>query len=279
MRIDLISIFPEFFDVLDLSLIGRAQQHGLLQIHRHDLRDHTDDRHRTVDSPPAGGGAGMVMKPEPWAQALEAVLKDTAARPLPLPQSPPRSAGNPESPQEAPSRLESRRGPVGSREDVIDDEQSPVPTLIIPTPSGEVFTQAAAIELAARPHLIFAPGRFEGIDERLTTWAAEHFEVRRLSIGDYVLNGGEAASVVMIEAITRLIPGVIGNEASLEEESHTDGLLEYPVYTKPAQWRGQDIPEVVLSGDHAKIAAWRQAQAQERTRITRPDLWQRYQLS
>ncbi|WP_120004711.1 tRNA (guanosine(37)-N1)-methyltransferase TrmD [Nesterenkonia muleiensis] len=235
MRIDLISIFPEYFDVLDLSLIGRAQQDGVLQIHRHNLRDHTEDKHRSVDSPPAGGGAGMVMKPEPWARALEVVLADT----------------NP----------------------------ALRPTLVIPTPSGELFTQDAATRLAEQPHLVFAPGRFEGIDERLTAWAAEHFEVLRLSIGDYVLNGGEAASVVIVEAVTRLIPGVIGNEASLQEESHSEGLLEYPVYTKPAHWRGLDIPEVVLSGNHAKTAQWRRAQAEERTKSIRPDLWQRYQSS
>ncbi len=247
MRIDLISIFPEFFEVLDLSLIGRAQQEGLLQIRRHNLRDYTADKHRTVDSPPAGGGAGMVMKPEPWAQALEQVLAETS--------------GNEDAAEELGA------GKTGDSR----------PTLIIPTPSGEVFTQGHAQELAGHQHLVFAPGRFEGIDERVTEWAAGHFQVRRLSIGDYVLNGGEAAAVVMIEAITRLIPGVIGNEASLEEESHTDGLLEYPVYTKPAQWRGHQIPEVLLSGNHARIADWRRAQAEARTQQTRPDLWARYQ--
>lgn len=236
MRIDLISIFPEFFDVLDLSLIGRAQQDGLLTIHRHQLRDFAHDRHRTVDSPPTGGGAGMVMKPEPWAQALEKTLESAA--------------------------------------DSVER-----PTLIIPTPSGDVFTQQAAAQLAQLPHLVFAPGRFEGIDERVTSWAEEHFDVRRLSIGDYVLNGGEVASVVMVEAITRLIPGVIGNEASLEEESHSDGLLEYPVYTKPARWRELETPEILLSGDHAKIAAWRRAQSEERTRAVRPDLWEKNQSS
>lgn len=238
MRIDVVSIFPEFFDVLDLSLIGRAQRDGLLQISRIQPRDFTTDRHRTVDSPPAGGGAGMVMKPEPVAQALEYVLEGAG--------SAARSA-----------------------------EQRPV--LIIPTPSGEVFTQSAAEELASREHLVFAAGRFEGIDQRVADWAQEHFEVRPMSIGDYVLNGGEAAVVVMVEAITRLIPGVIGNPESLEEESHAgDGLLEYPVYTKPASWRGHEIPEVLLSGDHAKIAGWRREQQELRTRRNRPDIWARY---
>ena len=242
MKIDLISILPEYFDALDLSLIGRAQQEQTLEIHRHNLRDFTFDRHRSVDSPPAGGGAGMVMKPEPWALALEHVLTQRSA----------------------PSSSE-------------DGSERPV--LIIPTPSGDVFTQQAAQELAEQDHLIFAPARFEGMDERVTEWAADHFRVRRLSIGDYVLNGGEAAVLVMVEAITRLIPGVIGNEASLAEESHSDGLLEYPVYTKPAQWRQLHIPEVLLSGNHAKIAAWRQGQAEERTRRIRRDLWERYQSS
>ncbi|WP_300343075.1 tRNA (guanosine(37)-N1)-methyltransferase TrmD [Nesterenkonia sp.] len=233
MRLDLISIFPEYFEALNLSLIGRAQQDGLLEIRRTNLRDYTHDRHRTVDSPPAGGGAGMVMKPEPWAQALESVLSDDGAAARPI--------------------------------------------LVVPTPSGELFTQQRAAELAAAEHLVFAPGRFEGIDERLTDWAQEHFQVHRLSIGDYVLNGGEAAVIVMVEAITRLIPGVIGNAESLTEESHSaDGLLEYPVYTKPAEWRGRRIPEVLLSGNHAKIEAWRREQSQQRTRRRRPDLWAKH---
>lgn len=234
MRIDAVSIFPQFFEVLDLSLIGRAQRQGLLSIGRIDLRDYTEDKHRTVDSPPVGGGAGMVMKPEPWALALEEVLNQHA-------------------------------------------EQSwQRPTLIIPTPAGEVFTQSTAEELAGHQHLVFAPGRFEGIDERLTDWAEEHFDVRRISIGDYVLNGGEAAVVVMVEAITRLIPGVVGNAESLTEESHSEGLLEYPVYTKPADWRGHTVPEVLLSGHHANIAQWRRDQQVQRTRKLRPDLWAKH---
>lgn len=234
MHIDAVSIFPQFFDVLDLSLIGKAQQDGLLSISRTDLRDYTEDRHRTVDSPPVGGGAGMVMKPEPWALALEDVLARRAE----------------------------------------DSQQRPV--LIIPTPAGEVFTQSTAEQLAEQKHLVFAPGRFEGIDERLGDWAEEDFEVRRLSIGDYVLNGGEAAVVVMVEAITRLIPGVVGNAESLTEESHSDGLLEYPVYTKPAEWRGHPVPEVLLSGHHANIAQWRSDQQIQRTRRLRPDLWAKH---
>jgi len=251
VRIDLLSIFPEFFDVLDLSLIGRAQQDGLLEVNRIQPRDFTTDKHRTVDSPPAGGGAGMVMKPEPIAQALESVLQA--------------SGGDAVEPH------------AGESDSAADSGPSQRPVLIIPTPSGELFTQRAAEELAQRDHLVFAAGRFEGIDQRVTDWAQDHFEVRPMSIGDYVLNGGEAAVVVMAEAITRLMPGVIGNPESLDEESHAgDGLLEYPVYTKPAQWRGHETPQILLSGDHAKIAAWRREQQELRTRKGRPDIWARY---
>lgn len=235
MRIDLISIFPEFFDVLDLSLIGKAQREGLLDLHRHQLRDFSFDKHRSVDDTPTGGGAGMVMKPEPWALALEHVLAQ-------------REPAAPEEP----------------------------PVLIIPTPAGEVLTQQTAQQLAQASHLVFAPGRFEGIDQRLMDWAPEHFRVRPMSIGDYVLNGGESAVVVMVEAITRLIPGVLGNPESLAEESHAEGLLEYPVYTKPARWRGLEVPQILLSGDHAKISAWRAQQQDLRTRKLRPDLWAKH---
>lgn len=235
MRIDAVSIFPEFFDVLDLSLIGRAQRDGLIEIHRHQLRDFTSDRHRTVDDTPVGGGAGMVMKPEPWALALEHVLADGEAE-------------NSAAPQKR-------------------------PVLIIPTPAGEVFTQHIAEELASRRHLVFAAGRYEGIDQRVSDWAEQHFEVRALSIGDYVLNGGEVAITAMVEAITRLLPGVIGNPGSLAEESHADGLLEYPVYTKPAAWRDHEVPAVLLSGDHARIEEHRREQQLLRTRRIRPDLY------
>ncbi|GAA4119752.1 tRNA (guanosine(37)-N1)-methyltransferase TrmD [Enteractinococcus coprophilus] len=233
MRIDVVSIFPEYLGALGLSLLGKAQKAELLEIRVHDLRDYTFDRHRTVDDTPYGGGAGMVMKPEPWALALEEIL-----------------------------------------------EVSPVekPVLIVPTPSGEVFSQAAAHDMSTSEHLVFACGRYEGIDERMFHWALEHFEVRLMSLGDYVLNGGEVAALAMIEAIGRLVPGVVGNPESLVEESHSDeGLLEYPVYTKPSSWRGYDVPDILLSGDHAKIAAWRKEQQAERTRERRPDLWTRRQ--
>jgi tRNA (guanine37-N1)-methyltransferase len=208
MRIDVVSIFPEYLAPLELSLIGKARQDGLLQLNVHDLRDFTTDRHRTVDDTPYGGGAGMVMKPEPWAQALAAVAADRPAA----------------------------SGP----------EPAPKPVLIVPSPAGERFTQATAHELAEEQQLVFACGRYEGIDERVMEWAADHFTVRPMSLGDYVLNGGEVAVLAMVEAIGRLLPGVVGNPDSLVEESHSDGLLEYPVYTKPSSWRDRDVPAARL---------------------------------
>ncbi len=192
----------------------------------HDLRSWTTDRHRTVDDTPYGGGAGMVMKPEPWAQALDALLR-----------------------------------PDGSS------------TLVVPTPAGTPFTQSIARSLASTSdHLVFACGRYEGIDARVFEWAASRCSVVELSLGDYVLNGGEVAAMAMIEAVGRLVPGVVGNPESLVEESHEDGLLEYPSYTKPASWRGFDVPDVLLSGHHARVGAWRHEQQVERTRRVRPDL-------
>lgn len=232
MRIDVVSIFPEYLAPLELSLIGKARQDGLLKLSVHDLRDFTTDRHRTVDDTPYGGGAGMVMKPEPWAQALGAVAGTAAA----------------------------------------DEGDARMPVLIVPSPAGERFTQAIAHELAEEEQLVFACGRYEGIDERVLEWAADHFTVRPMSLGDYVLNGGEVAVLAMVEAIGRLLPGVVGNPESLVEESHSDGLLEYPVYTKPSSWRGRDVPAVLLSGNHGKIAQWRRHEQYRRTAERRPDL-------
>jgi len=225
MRIDIVTIFPTFFDVLDISLLGKARQSGLIELGVHDLRDYTHDRHRTVDDTPYGGGAGMVMKPEPWGEALDGIL---------------------------------------------DGASDPV--VIFPSPAGEVFTQSIARELAQEQHIVFGCGRYEGIDQRVFDDTAARARVRLMSIGDYVLNGGEVATMAMIEAVGRLIPGVVGNPESLVEESHEDGLLEYPSYTKPASWRGYDVPEVLLSGHHGRVAEWRHAQQVERTRIRRPDL-------
>ena len=233
MRLDVVTIFPDYLAPLDLSLIGKARRQGLLDLHVHDLREFTHDRHRSVDDTPYGGGAGMVMRPEPWAEALRHLV------------------GQP--------------GPA------------PRPHLVVPGPAGAPFTQPAARRLAAEPWLAFACGRYEGIDERVHAYAVEDLglDVSLVSLGDYVLNGGEVAVLAMVEAIARLMPGVIGNAASLVEESHEDGLLEYPVYTKPATWRGRSVPDVLLSGDHGAIADWRRRQRLERTAERRPDLLHR----
>ena len=226
VRIDIVTIFPEFFGVLDISLLGRARQTGLIDLGVHDLRDFTHDRHRTVDDTPYGGGAGMVMRPKPWGEALDSVIGEDVAS----------------------------------------------TTLIVPSPAGVPFTQAIARELADAPHLVFACGRYEGIDQRVIDHFSTRITVRELSLGDYVLNGGEVAAMAMIEAVGRLVPGVVGNPESLTEESHEGGLLEYPSYTKPAQWRGLDVPPILLSGNHGAVDAWRHEQQLERTRRVRPDL-------
>lgn len=234
MRVDIITIFPEYLAPLDVSLIGKARTAGILDVHIHDLRDFTHDRHRTVDDTPAGGGPGMVMRPEPWGEALDHVV----------------DAGRPD-------------GRAGDAD---------APILVVPTPSGRVLTQALARDLAAHQWLTFACGRYEGIDERVVDDAARRMPVLPLSLGDYVLGGGEVATLVVIEAVARLLPGVLGNAESLREESHEDGLLEYPVYTKPASWRGRDVPDVLLSGHHAKIERWRRDERLRRTARRRPEL-------
>ena len=228
MRVDVVTIFPAYLAPLELSLVGKARENGILDLRVHDLRDWTTDKHRSVDHTPYGGGAGMVMRAEPWTQAIESVAggRDATAR----------------------------------------------PRLIVPTPAGRPFTQAVAAELAAEPWLLIACGRYEGIDHRVVEEATTWLEVDELSLGDYVLAGGEAAALVMVEAVTRLLPDVLGNPESLVEESHVDGILEYPVYTNPASWRGRDVPEVLLSGHHAEIARWRRRVALERTAASRPDL-------
>ena len=228
MRIDVVTIFPDYLAPLELSLPGKAREKGLIDIHVHDLRQWTHDRHRTVDDTPYGGGAGMVMRPEPWGEAFDALISS---------------------------------GPIAER-----------PTVVFTTPSGQPFTQAVARELATRERIVFACGRYEGIDQRVLDEVATRAEVREISLGDYVLNGGEVAALAIIEAVVRLVPGFMGNAASLVEESHVDGLLEYPVYTKPASWRGREVPAVLLSGDHGAIAAWRHDQAHRRTAQRRPDL-------
>jgi tRNA (guanine37-N1)-methyltransferase len=221
MRIDIVTIFPEFFvGPLDAALLGKARAKGLLDIRVHDLRAHTSDRHRTVDDEPFGGGPGMVMKPEPWFSSVEAIDGWGSAR------------------------------------------------RILLTPAGRCFDQRAAEDLSSVPHLILMCGRYEGIDERVALGLATD----EVSIGDYVLAGGESASLVVIEAVTRLLGGVVGEPASLEEESFTTGLLDYPHFTRPAEFRGMTVPEVLLSGNHADIERWRRDQARRRTAERRPDL-------
>ena len=224
MRIDAITIFPEYFAPAQLSLLGKAQEKGLVELQIHDLRSFTNDNHNTVDDTPYGGGAGMVMLPEVWGQALDPLL--------------------------------------------ISDVD-----LIILTPAGSRFNQKMAEEFSKSKHLVFACGRYEGIDDRVRQhylgegYAKAGVRVHEVSIGDYVLGGGEVASLVIIEAITRLIPGVIGNPDSLTEESHnSDGYLEYPNFTKPQEWRGISVPEILLSGNHGEIAKWRELQAEARAK-------------
>jgi len=221
VRIDVVTIFPEYLAPLELSLIGRAREAGVVQVAVHDLRRWTSDVHRTVDDSPYGGGPGMVMRPEPWGGALDEI---------------------------GPGRL------------------------VVPSPAGVPFTQALAHELAGEPHLIFACGRYEGIDQRVLDHAATRMPVTELSLGDYVLFGGEVAVLVILEAVVRLLPGVLGNAESLVEESYADGLLEAPVYTKPPAWRDLPVPEILRSGDHGRIARWRRDQALLRTATRRPDL-------
>jgi len=226
LQIDLISIFPDYLSPLKLSLLGKAQDKGIVSINIHDLREQTNDVHHSVDDTPYGGGAGMVMSAEPWGKAIDAITND---------------------------------------EEQID--------LIILTPAGKKFNQQMAAQFSKKSHLVFACGRYEGIDARVGEFyaAKSNFKVHEVSIGDYVLGGGEVAAMVIIEATARLIPGVLGNPDSLKEESHSitgnDDLLlvEYPNYTKPSNWRGLDVPEVLLSGNHGEIAKWRKAQAERRT--------------
>jgi len=233
VRLDVVTIFPDYLDPLRLSLIGRAVEDGLVDLRVHDLRSWTTDRHRTVDDTPYGGGPGMLMRPEPWGDALDSVCRHDAG---------------------------------------------PPPRILVPGPGGTPFSQSLGHELAAEPWLVFACGRYEGIDARVLEQAREHGRVDEVSLGDYVLNGGEVAVLAIVETVARLLPGVIGNADSLVEESHavsSGGLLEAPGYTKPAAWRGREVPPVLLSGDHARIARWRRDESLRRTAASRPDLLER----
>ncbi len=227
MKIDAVTVFPDYLIPLRLSLIGKAIEDGLIELTIHDLRDFAHDKHKTVDDSPYGGGPGMVMKPEPWGE-------------------------------------------------VLDELVSPESVLVIPTPSGKPFNQQLANEYSTAKHLIFACGRYEGIDSRVAEHFRQRIRVDEVSLGDYVLAGGEVAVLVIVEALARLIPGVLGNSESVQDDSFAIGqmekLLEGPVYTRPPEWRGLSVPEVLMSGDHKKVAQWKLEQAKDKTAKIRPDL-------
>ncbi len=223
MRIDVVTIFPEYLDPLRAALLGKAIDKGLISVGVHDLRNWTHDVHKAVDDSPYGGGPGMVMKPQVWGDALDEVC-------------------------------------------------TPATRLVVPTPAGRPFTQRMAHDLAAEEHLVFACGRYEGIDQRVVDDASRRMRVDEVSIGDYVLVGGEVAVLVVVEAVVRLLPGVLGNPKSAAEDSFSDGLLEGPSYTRPEVWRDLAVPEVLRSGNHRAIDRWRRDQSLRRTRERRPEL-------
>lgn len=251
MRLDIISIFPEYFAPLDVSLIGKARERGTLDVRVHQLRDWAHDVHRTVDDTPYGGGPGMVMKPEVWGEAIDAVIGASAED-------------------------EGRATPQTVESATAAPQAAALPRLIVPTPSGRPFTQELAQELAQEPWLLFACGRYEGIDSRVMEEYSGRLRVDEVSIGDYVLAGGEVAVLVMVEAIGRLLPGVLGNAQSVVDDSFAPGsmenLVEGPVYTKPPVWRGHEVPAVLLSGHHGNVARWRRDEAIRRTVRSRPEL-------
>jgi tRNA (guanine37-N1)-methyltransferase len=230
LTLDVVTIFPDYLAPLRQSLLGKAIARGQVDVRVHDLRQWTDDAHRTVDDTPYGGGPGMVMRPEPWGRALDELVPADSERP---------------------------------------------PLLVVPTPTGRLFSQQLAAQFATEPWLLFACGRYEGIDARVVEHAAQRMPVVEVSLGDYVLAGGEAAVLVIAEAVSRLLPGVLGNDQSAHDDSFAAGaagLLEAPPYTKPASWRGLEVPRVLLSGNHAEIARWRAERSRERTESRRPDL-------
>ena len=262
MKIDIVSVFPEYFEVLNLSLLGKAQSKGLVEVTAHNLRDWTHDVHHSVDDTPVGGGAGMVMKPEVWSECLDELL-----------QLAPAVIDNTENIEDSADSFD-----TGDSCDTADSDTAPSsagPVLIFPNPSAPLFTQQDATELSHADHLLFGCGRYEGYDARIPQYyRAQGIDVREYSIGDYVLNGGEVAVSVMLEAITRLLPGFMGNAESIVEESYTgeNALLEHRQYTKPAEWRGIKVPDVLLSGNHAKVDRFRRDEALEKTDELRPDL-------
>lgn len=271
MKIDIVSVFPEYFEVLNLSLLGKAQAKGLVEVTAHNLRDWTHDVHHSVDDTPVGGGAGMVMKPEVWSECLDELL-----------QLEPAVVENTENIEDSADSCDTAdSGTAQSSADSDNSEKTDIaqssagPVLIFPNPSAPLFTQQDATELSHADHLLFGCGRYEGYDARIPQYyRAQGIDVREYSIGDYVLNGGEVAVSVMLEAITRLLPGFMGNAESIVEESYTgeNALLEHRQYTKPAEWRGIKVPDVLLSGNHAKVDRFRRDEALQKTDELRPDL-------
>lgn len=264
MRLDIVTIFPEYLEPLRHALLGKAIEQGILSIGVHDLRDWATGNHKSVDAPPLGGGPGMVMLPEVWGAALDDVAAGRAGTELAT------AAAHRNDKLRHDDVAQVAPRPYTASED--DSAEAEKPLLLVPTPAGAPFTQADARAWSREEHIVFACGRYEGIDQRVFEDAVKNYRVREVSIGDYVLIGGEVAVLVIAEAVTRLIPGVLGNTESHEEDSFSDGLLEGPSYTKPRQWRGIDAPEVLLSGDHGKIARWRRDQSLARTQRVRPEL-------
>jgi tRNA (guanine37-N1)-methyltransferase len=270
VRVDIITIFPGYFGPLGMSLIGKAAGRGDIEFTVHDLRSWTRDVHHTVDDTPYGGGPGMVMKPEPWGDALDAILPPARHPPDQLPDQPPDQL-----PDQPPDQL-----PDQPPDQPPDPPAGQSVRLVVPAPSGKPFTQDMAARYSRVDHLVFACGRYEGIDARVIEEARARVPVDEVSIGDYVLAGGEPAVLVMIESICRLLPGVLGNAESAADDSFgagrdgaaMAGLLEGPVYTRPRSWRSREVPPVLLSGDHAAIARWRRDAALRRTAENRPDL-------
>ena len=269
MKIDIVSVFPEYFEVLNLSLLGKAQDKGLVEVHAHNLRDWTHDVHHSVDHAPIGGGAGMVMKPEVWSECLDELL-DLEPTTIDCDYT---------ATEDGSYSTDSVKDGVVAEAAAIAEH---APVLIFPNPSAPLFTQQDATELSHADHLLFGCGRYEGYDARIPQYyRAQGIDVREYSIGDYVLNGGEVAVSVMLEAITRLLPGFMGNAESIVEESYTgdNALLEHRQYTKPAQWRGIKVPDVLLSGDHGKVDRFRRDEALAKTNELRPDLIEAFDCS
>lgn len=241
MQFEVFTLLPEIFPpYLDNSIMKRARERGLIHVRIHNIRDYTHDKHHTTDDTPYGGGGGMVMKPEPVFEAIESVLSEVE----------------------------------GLSFDFAQDETAPIPIILL-TPQGRVFNQKIAQELSQHPRIVLLCGRYEGIDERIR----EHLVTDEISIGDYVLTGGELPALILIDAIARLLPDVLGDPTGAEDDSHAMGLLEYPHYTRPPEFRGWKIPEVLLTGAHAKIDKWRREQALLRTLKKRPDMLEKAELT